>query len=121
MDFAKQWGASINWVPVKADKGYDLSEIENRISKKTKLIFLCNPNNPTGTLIPSKKLYDFNETAANKTIVFSDEAYYDYIEDPNYPSMIDLIKKNKKRNRFKNIFQSLWNGRIESWVFNCKT
>ena len=95
MDFAKQWGASINWVPVKSDKGYDLSEIENRISKKTKLIFLCNPNNPTGTLIPSKKLYDFCETAANKTIVFSDEAYYDYIEDPNYPSMIDLIKKNK--------------------------
>jgi histidinol-phosphate aminotransferase len=95
LDFAKQWGSSINWVPVKSNKGYDLSEIENRISKKTKLIFLCNPNNPTGTLIPSKQLYDFCETAANKTIVFSDEAYYDYIEDPNYPSMIDLIKKDK--------------------------
>ena len=46
-------------------------------------------------MIPSKELYDFCETAANKTILFSDEAYYDYIEDPNYPSMIDLIKKEK--------------------------
>ena len=95
MDYAKQWGATINWVPVGADKGYDLNEIEKRISSKTKLIFLCNPNNPTGTLVPARKLVDFCDTASKKTIVFSDEAYYDYIEKPNYPSMISAVKKGE--------------------------
>ena len=95
MDYAKQWGASINWVPVGADKGYDLPEIEKRISSKTKLVFLCNPNNPTGTLVPAKQLVDFCTVASKKAIVFSDEAYYDYIETPEYPSMVDLVKKGE--------------------------
>ena len=43
MDYAKQWGATVNWVPVGKDKGYDLDEIEKRVSSNTKLIFLCNP------------------------------------------------------------------------------
>ena len=93
MDYAEQWGATINWVPVGEDKGYDLDEIEKRISSKTKLIFLCNPNNPTGTLVPAKKLVDFCDVACKKAIVFSDEAYYDFIETPNYPSMIDAVKR----------------------------
>ncbi|MDA8877592.1 aminotransferase class I/II-fold pyridoxal phosphate-dependent enzyme [Flavobacteriaceae bacterium] len=93
MDYAKQWGATVNWVPVGADKGYDLDEIENRISPKTKLVFLCNPNNPTGTLVPAKKLVDFCNAASQKTIVFSDEAYYDFIETPNYPSMVEAVKR----------------------------
>lgn len=93
MTYAEQWGATINWVPVGEDKGYDLDEIEKRISAKTKLIFLCNPNNPTGTLVPAKKLVDFCEVASKKAIVFSDEAYYDFIETPDYPSMIDAVKR----------------------------
>ena len=93
MKFAEQWGASVNWVPVGSDKGYDLDEIEKRISSKTKLVFLCNPNNPTGTLVPAEKLVDFCNTASKKTIVFSDEAYYDFIETPNYPSMVEAVKR----------------------------
>ena len=93
MTYAEQWGASINWVPVGADKGYDLDEMKKRISSKTKLIFLCNPNNPTGTLVPAKKLVDFCDSASKKAIVFSDEAYYDFIETPNYPSMIEAVKR----------------------------
>lgn len=95
MDYAKQWGATINWVPVGEDKGYDLDEIEKRISSKTKLVFLCNPNNPTGTLVPAQKLLDFCEVATKKTIVFSDEAYYDFIEDPQYPSLIEAVKRGE--------------------------
>ncbi|WP_282080964.1 pyridoxal phosphate-dependent aminotransferase [Aquimarina algiphila] len=95
MTYAKQWGATINWAPVGEDKGYDMSEIEKRISSKTKLVFLCNPNNPTSTILPSQKLMDFCDTISNKTILFSDEAYYDYIDEPNYPSMVELVKKDK--------------------------
>ena len=93
MKYAEHWGASINWVPVDENKSYNLDEIEKRISAKTKLVFLCNPNNPTGTIVPAKKLVDFCDVASKKTIVFSDEAYYDYIETPNYPSMIDAVRR----------------------------
>ena len=95
MDFAEQWGAKINWVPVKEDKSFDLNEINNRINNKTKLVFLCNPNNPTGTVIPKETLIDFCLSASKETIIFSDEAYYDFIQTPNYPSMDYLVKEGK--------------------------
>jgi len=95
MEYAKIWGADINWVPLDKNMDFDLDEIEKRVSSKTKLVFLCNPNNPTGKLLPAQKVMDFCETVSEKTMVFSDEAYYDYIEDPNYPSMVELVKKGK--------------------------
>jgi histidinol-phosphate aminotransferase len=95
MQYAEMWGANINWVPVDENYGYDLQEIEKRISSKTKMVFLCNPNNPTSTLLPADELTDFCSSVSKKTIVFSDEAYYEYIDDPNYPSMIDLVKKGE--------------------------
>jgi histidinol-phosphate aminotransferase len=93
MQYAEMWGANINWVPVDKNMGYDLEEIEKRITSKTKMVFLCNPNNPTSTLLPADALTDFCTSVSKKTIVFSDEAYYEYIEDPTYPSMIELVKK----------------------------
>lgn len=95
MTYAETWGADINWVPLDKDLNYDLPEIEKRISSKTKLVFLCNPNNPTGKLLPAKDVLDFCESVSKKTMVFSDEAYCDYIEDPNYPSMTKLVKEGK--------------------------
>ena len=93
MTYAEIWGADINWVPLDKNMDYDLQEIEKRVSSKTKLVFLCNPNNPTGKLLPAKQVMDFCETVSRKTMVFSDEAYYDYIEDSSYPSMVELVKK----------------------------
>jgi histidinol-phosphate aminotransferase len=93
MEYANLWGVNINWVPLDNDLNYDLDEIEKRVSSKTKMVFLCNPNNPTGKLLPAKKVLDFCESVSKKTMVFSDEAYYDYIEEPNYPSMVELVKK----------------------------
>lgn len=95
MTYAEIWGASINWVPLDKDLNYDLPEIEKRVSQKTKLVFLCNPNNPTGKLLPADRVLDFCDTVSKKTMVFSDEAYCDYIEDKNYPSMVKLVKEGK--------------------------
>ncbi len=95
MDFAEQWGAKISWIPVGDDKGYDLNTINNRINNNTKLVFLCNPNNPTGTVVGKNSLIDFCSSASNKTIIFSDEAYYDFIQTPNYPSMDSLVREGK--------------------------
>jgi histidinol-phosphate aminotransferase len=95
MTYAAQWGGSVNWVPVDKNMMHDLDEMEKRISSKTKLIFLCNPNNPTSTLLPADRVLDFCNTVSHKVTIFSDEAYYDFIEDRNYPSMVSLVKEGK--------------------------
>ena len=94
-DYAKSWGATVKWVPVDSNKGYDLGAIKKNISDKTKMIFLCNPNNPTGTLLNKNDLVKFCENVSKKTVIFSDEAYYDYIEDSEYPSMDYLVRKDQ--------------------------
>jgi histidinol-phosphate aminotransferase len=93
MEYARLWGTEVNWVPLTKDLDFDLDEIEKRVSYETGLVFLCNPNNPTGKLLPAERVRDFCESVSNRTVVFSDEAYYDYITEPNYPSMIELVKK----------------------------
>ncbi|MBN7813616.1 histidinol-phosphate aminotransferase family protein [Algoriphagus sp. H41] len=95
MEYAELWGTEINWVPLDKDLDFDLEEIEKRVSHETGLVFLCNPNNPTGKLLPADRVMDFCETVSRRTVVFSDEAYYDYITVPNYPSMVELVKKGK--------------------------
>ena len=93
MEYASLWGTEINWVPLTKDLDYNLEEIEKRVSYETGLVFLCNPNNPTGKLLPANQVLDFCETVSKRTVVFSDEAYSDYITEPNYPSMVQLVKK----------------------------
>lgn len=95
MNHAEQFGATVNWVDVKEDMSLDLDEMEKRISTNTKLIFLCNPNNPTSTIVSANELKQFCEAASERVMVFSDEAYYDFIEEPNYPSMVELVKEGK--------------------------
>lgn len=94
LTYAENLGAYVHRVPVDADMGHDLEEMEKRTNSKTRLIFICNPNNPTGTLLDKDKLRDFCASASKKTIVFSDEAYYDFITEPDYPSMVALVKEN---------------------------
>lgn len=95
MDYAQMWGADVNWVPVDEQMHHNLPEIESRINSNTKMVFICNPNNPTSTLLPAKKFEDFSRRVSDKTLLFSDEAYYEYIDEPNYPSMVKLVKEGK--------------------------
>ena len=95
MSYAEAFGGKINWVPVDSNKGYDLSSIEKNINAKTKMVFLANPNNPTGTLLEKSSLSKFCEKVSDKTLVFCDEAYYDYINEKDYPSMDYLVREGK--------------------------
>ncbi len=95
LTYAEHFGAYINRVPLNDKMEHDLEEMERRISQNTSLVFLCNPSNPSGTLLEANKFKDFCRTVSDKTLVFSDEAYFDYITVPNYPSMIELVKEGK--------------------------
>jgi histidinol-phosphate aminotransferase len=93
MSYAEQFGAHIHRVPLDDQMVHDLPAMERKINDKTRLVFICNPNNPTGTLLPAGALRDFCTSVSGKTMVFCDEAYYDYIQEPGYPSMTELVKK----------------------------
>ncbi len=75
------------------DFKYDLSALRKNISKKTKVIFIANPNNPTGTYNNAKELLNFiNNLPKNKLIVI-DEAYIEFVDAKDYPRLIELINK----------------------------
>jgi len=81
-------------VPLK-DYTYDLKKILRTITKKTKIIFICNPNNPTGTMLNEKEIGAFLKRVPERIIVVLDEAYFDYVERRDFPNSIRLLKKNK--------------------------
>ncbi|WP_143961532.1 pyridoxal phosphate-dependent aminotransferase [Litoribacter populi] len=95
MSYAQMWGADVNWVDVDENLQHDLTEMQKRISPATKMVFLCNPNNPTGTLLPAAAFEKFCRETSKHTTVFSDEAYFEFIEEPNYPSMVKLVKEGE--------------------------
>jgi len=74
---------------------FDLEEIIQRINEKTKIIFLCNPNNPTGTIVKKEAVDKFMRQIPEDIVIVFDEAYYDYVEDRNYPNTLSYVLKKK--------------------------
>jgi histidinol-phosphate aminotransferase len=74
---------------------YDLKEMTHLASDRTKMIFVCNPNNPTGTIVPQKELDDLISKVSPNTMVMIDEAYGEYAESPDYPNSLDYVKSGK--------------------------
>jgi histidinol-phosphate aminotransferase len=69
--------------------------MEQRITQSTSLVYICNPNNPTGSITPGDRIRSFSERASQKVPVIIDEAYHEYVEDESYASMIDLVRSGK--------------------------
>jgi histidinol-phosphate aminotransferase len=77
-------------VPLK-NHTHDVDGMAERIGPRTKLVFLCNPNNPTGTLIPKEELLRFLAGLPDHVIVILDEAYFDYVSERDYPGGTSLL------------------------------
>jgi histidinol-phosphate aminotransferase len=83
-------------VPVRAkDYAYDLPAMAGRISDRTRLMFVCNPNNPTGTMLTQQQIDDFMDQVPDRVVVLFDEAYYDYVEDEDYADVRKYIKEGR--------------------------
>jgi histidinol-phosphate aminotransferase len=89
---AKEHGG--NWIKVPLTKDYklDLEAMEAKVDDNTGLVYICNPNNPTATVVDTQKLKEFCERVSKKTMVFVDEAYIDYLPDPQGTTCISCIK-----------------------------
>ena len=92
---AEAAGGTWKPVPLKKDWSHDLEAMEKAIDSETKLIYICNPNNPTGTITDSEALLDFCSRVSEKVPVFIDEAYLWFLEDGARQSMVSLVKEGK--------------------------
>ncbi len=95
INVAKSVGASWKAVPCKNDWSHDLDAMEAAIDNETRLVYICNPNNPVGTITNGKKLLDFCSRVSEKVPVFVDEAYLELAINADTESMVSLIQKNK--------------------------
>jgi len=70
---------------------HDLKVFERALTRKTKVVFIANPNNPTGTMIPLSDIEAFLKTCPSHVLVVLDEAYYEYVDDPSYFESLKLL------------------------------
>lgn len=91
MLFAERLGCVWQRTPLRSDYQYDLEKLSSLTSDNTKLIFVCNPNNPTGIEIPYPLLRDFCNSHASEYPVYVDEAYLELSSHARKASMGDLV------------------------------
>ena len=91
---AKRLGVQVKEIPLTYDKVHDLPAMLAAIDDKTSLVYICNPANPTATILSPSALKDFCQEASKKATVLIDEAYIDYIKPPDNESMLSLISEN---------------------------
>lgn len=87
----------INYVVPLHNMRHDLEGIKKKVSEKTRLIFLDNPNNPTGTAIPPAELYQFLRDIPESVIVVLDEAYVDFMDKKLHVDVFSLIRNVQGR------------------------
>ncbi len=85
-------GARLIAVPLQ-DYRFDLAAIAHTLSEETKVVYLANPNNPTGTMFTADEFDDFLSRIPPHVFVVLDEAYCDYIERPDYTRSIELVRR----------------------------
>lgn len=90
---AESIGASWKPVPLTPEWGHDLEAMAAAIDENTKLVYVCNPNNPTGSLTDSAALREFCKQASKKAPVFVDEAYLEFMDDADKHSMVSLVSE----------------------------
>ncbi|MGZ3523936.1 MAG: histidinol-phosphate transaminase [Thermodesulfobacteriota bacterium] len=78
------------------DFTHDLDSMLKKVSSRTKLVFVCNPNNPTGTIVSRNAFSEFLSKLPRRVIVVLDEAYGDFAEDSLGPNGLDYVKKGKQ-------------------------
>ena len=89
-------GGRLVGVPVREEGlTLDLSAMLAAVTERTKLIFLCNPNNPTGTIVRRREVESFLERVPGHCLVVFDEAYFEYADDPDYPDGLDYVRQGR--------------------------
>jgi histidinol-phosphate aminotransferase len=94
MNYAQQMNAVWDKVDLNDNLEFDYEKLLSAIKSDTKLVFTCNPNNPTGTMVDTNIVRSFCEEASKKTMVYADEAYIEFLEPAQQKSMVSMVEQN---------------------------
>src|SRR5438045_1708753 len=94
--YARKQGASAVTVPLR-DQRYDLEALADAATARTKLVYVCHPNNPTGTMNTKDEIDAYFERVPAHVLTVLDQAYREYIDDPDYPDGIGEYFKREQR------------------------
>jgi histidinol-phosphate aminotransferase len=89
-------GAKVVRVPLKEGYVHDLDAMAEAITDRTRLVFVCNPNNPTGTMVDAVAVEAFLERAPERVAVVLDEAYYEFAVGPDYPRSVEYLRAGRE-------------------------
>jgi histidinol-phosphate aminotransferase len=92
VNLAERIGARIRRVPLDLNGVHDLDAMAKAVGPETRLVNVCNPNNPTGTILPSDRLNAFCEQVSPRAPVLVDEAYHELVDAPEHATMVPLVR-----------------------------
>jgi histidinol-phosphate aminotransferase len=93
---ARKLAAEPRMIPLE-DGRYDLEALLDAVTERTKLVYICNPNNPTGTMNTRAELDDYFARVPEHVLTVLDQAYFEYVDDPDYPDGIEEYVKQGRR------------------------
>ena len=92
--YSKIYGAKIKYAKEKNFR-ISINNIISKVNKRTKIVFLANPNNPTGTIISKKELLRLRKKLRSNILLVVDDAYFEYVKDKNYLPGMKLFSNSK--------------------------
>ena len=91
LDYARVLNSNAVQIPLTPDHRHDLPKMAAACTSKTGVVYICNPNNPTGTIVTRDEFAAFVQAVPPTTLIVVDEAYYDFADDPRYTSAVEFI------------------------------
>jgi histidinol-phosphate aminotransferase len=92
MNYAERMNAKWDKVDLNEKLEHNFEALASGIKNDTRLVFICNPNNPTGTVVDASIVKGFCQEASKKTLVYADEAYLEFLEPSQQKSMLELVR-----------------------------
>ncbi len=91
LEYAKIGSSTGITIPLTDEHRQDLPKMAAACTSKTGIVYLCNPNNPTGTIVTRDEMADFVQKISPTTLILVDEAYFEFVGDPRYSSATEFI------------------------------
>jgi histidinol-phosphate aminotransferase len=94
--YATKLGADVRRIPLRTHR-YDLEAMLGAIDARTKLVYVCHPNNPTGTMNTRAELDQYLDQVPEHVLTVIDQAYFEYVDDPDYPDAVQEYFRTGRR------------------------
>src|ERR1700723_3055503 len=93
LDYARVMRAPAVRVPLTLEGRHDLPVMAAQCTSRTGIVYVCNPNNPTGTIVTRKEMQQFFDQVPKTTMILMDEAYHHFVDSPDYASATEWLDK----------------------------